>query len=74
MKQEGEEMEKYYVEVFFEADKIAEYGAETPQEVLDWLNCFRFSNECLRFRITDYLNKPVPYGYYDEWSDEVRWR
>ena len=67
-------MEKYYVEVFFEADKIAEYGAETPQEVLDWLNCFRFSNDYLRFRITDYLNKPVPYGYYDKWSDEVRWR
>lgn len=67
-------MEKYYVEVFFEADKIAEYGAETPQEVLDWLNCFDFTNEYLRFNIRDYLNKAVPYGYYDKWSDEVRWR
>lgn len=66
--------EKYYTEVFFEADKIAEYGAETPQEVLDWLNGFFFSNGNLRFRITDYLGRPVPYGRYDENADEIVWR
>ena len=65
---------KYLVEVFFEADKIAEYGAETPNEAIEWLNTFHFSNEYLRFRIRDYLGNDVPYGYYYVEEDEVRWR
>lgn len=67
-------MEKYCIEVFFEADKIAEYGAETPTEAMQWLNTFDFSNEYLRYRIRDYLGRDVPYGRYYAEDNEVRWR
>lgn len=65
---------RYYVTVYFESDKIAEFKAVTSQECLTFLNYFDFDNEYLRFTINDYLNRSVPYGFYDEETKEVRWR
>ena len=66
-------MKKYQIEVWFERDMIYENEADTKDEVLDILNCFRFSNQYLYFTVKDENNRVVPHYYYNEWSDSIEY-
>ena len=57
---------KYLIEVYMENDKIFEKDANTKKQILDALNCFDFSKDYLRFRVTDEFNKVVPHYYYNK--------
>ena len=64
-------MEKWFIEVWFEADRIFEREVEGKEEALSILNSFNFSNQFMYFTVKDGSDKLIPQFYYDEWSDLI---
>lgn len=67
-------MKNFYIEVWFDQDRIFEESADTKEEVLEVLNCFSFSNKHLYFTVKDSnTDRVVPHYYYNEWSDSIEY-